>query len=217
MENMMHKYTFILATILSLVVCAGVLHATSQETKTESTSDNSGPQIFDVDSVHSSTTFRVHHLGAGMFYGRFNDVTGTIQYDPEQKKGLQFNIEVDVNSVDSGHPDLDGHLKSPDFFNAVEFPKMSFKSTGATMDKDADNPDGDTYRVEGNLTIHGITKKVTIEAVEVGHRTTRRGERIGFECFFTIKRSEFEMPYGIEGNRIGDKIRIIVSLEATAR
>ena len=207
----------VIATCL-LVVLAGTLalSAGAQETTGE-VADKTGVRKFDVDAVHSTTIFRVHHMGAGMFYGRFNDIGGTIEYDTATKKGLELNLEVDINSVDSGNERLDGHLKSPDFFNAVEFPKMTFKSTSATMMPDKDHPDGDTYKVEGDLTIHGVTKKISVYVVNVGHRMTRRGERVGFECVFTIKRSDFGMAYGVEGDTLGDSTQIIVSLEATAR
>ena len=202
----------------ALCAIAGTMALTAgaQETPDEATKP-AEVRTFDVDAVHSTTIFRVHHMGAGMFYGRFNDVGGTIEYDPATKQGLAMDLEVDINSIDSGNENLDGHLKSPDFFNAVEFPKMTFKSTSATLVPEKDHPDGDVYKVEGDLTIHGVTKRISVDVVHVGHRMTRRGERVGFECIFTIKRSEFDMPYGLEGDRLGDSTQIIVSLEATAR
>ena len=205
-------------TTCLLITMAGTfaLSAVAQETAGE-TVDKTGTRTFDVDAVHSTTIFRVHHMGAGMFYGRFNDVGGTIEYDPTTKKGLALDLVVDINSVDSGNERLDGHLKSPDFFNAVEFPKMTFKSTSAKLEPDAKHADGDVYKVEGDLTIHGVTKKISVEVVHVGHQNTRRGERVGFECIFTIKRSEFDMPYGVEGDTLGNSTQIIVSLEAAAR
>jgi polyisoprenoid-binding protein YceI len=210
--------TFRLMTACLLIAMAGAfaMSAGAQETTGEA-ADKTGARTFDVDAVHSTTIFRVHHMGAGMFYGRFNDVGGTIEYDPSTKKGLALDLVVDINSIDSGNSKLDGHLKSPDFFNAVEFPKMTFKSTSATLMPDMDHPDGDVYKVEGNLTIHGVTKKISVEVVHVGHQNTRRGVRIGFECIFTIKRSEFDMPYGVEGDALGNSTQIIVSLEAAAR
>ncbi|MDG2200787.1 MAG: YceI family protein [Phycisphaerales bacterium] len=210
--------TFRLMMTSLLIAMAGTLalSAGAQETTSEAT-DKTGVHTFDVDAVHSTTIFRVHHMGAGMFYGRFNDVGGTIEYDTSTKKGLALDLVVDVNSVDSGNERLDGHLKSPDFFNAVEFPKMTFKSTSATLEPDTKHADGDVYKVEGDLTIHGVTKKISVEVVHVGHEVTRRGERIGFECVFTIKRSEFDMPYGVEGGALGNSVQIIVSLEAAAR
>ncbi|MAB83136.1 MAG: polyisoprenoid-binding protein [Phycisphaerae bacterium] len=211
--------TFRLITICLMLALGGTIafSTTAQEPAPEAASSQEGARTFAVDTVHSMTLFRIQHMGAGMFYGRFNDVTGTIGFDPEKGTDLSLDISIDINSIDSGHPGLDGHLKSPDFFNAVEFPKMTFKSSGTRMLPDTKHPDGDVYEVEGDLTIHGVTKKIKVEVVHVGHRTTQRGERVGLECIFSIKRSDYGMPYGVEGDSIGDTTRIIVSLEAIAQ
>jgi polyisoprenoid-binding protein YceI len=168
-------------------------------------------QTFEVDSVHSTSLFRVQHLGAGMFYGRFNDVTGTIKYAPGSETDLSFNIEIDVNSVDTGNSNLDGHLKSPDFFNSVEFASMHFSSRSAKLVKP------DVYRVEGDLKIHGVSRPITVDIEQTGLAAGKRGERVGFETVFEIKRSEFGMEYGLGENGIGDSTRVIVSLEAIAQ
>lgn len=187
---------------------------TADDSTTEATVE---ARTFEVDPVHSATLFRVQHLGAGMFYGRFNDVTGTIEFDPDAKRGLKLDIDVAIDSVDCGHPGLDGHLKSPDFFNAVEFPKMMFRTTSAKPAPAKQHEDGDVYDVEGDLTIHGVTRKITVEAIVVGHSKGQRGEKLGIECIFSIKRSDYDMSYGVESGGIGDRTGIIVSLEATAR
>ena len=204
-------------TVTILMIIAGVLSLAASQTSTEPGAAESEVKTFDVDPVHSATIFRVQHLGAGMFYGRFNDVTGTIEFDPESNRGLVFDIAVSIDSVDSGHPGLDGHLKNPDFFNAVEFPNMTFKSTSAKHAPAKEHPDGDVFDVEGDLTMHGVTKRIKVEAVLVGHSTGKRGEKIGLECIFSVKRSEYGMSYGVASGSLGDETRIIVSLEATAQ
>ena len=93
-----------------------------------------------VDTVHSCAMFRVRHMGAGFFWGRFNDVSGTIDLDPASWKSLSMDIVIDVASVDSGHPGLDKHLVSPDFFDSKEFPKITFKKLAEEM-VDADAAD----------------------------------------------------------------------------
>ena len=106
-----------------------------------------------VDSVHSCAMFRVRHMGAGFFWGRFNDVTGTIAFNPEDAKSLGMDITIDVNSVDSGNESLDKHLKSPDFFDSKEFPKITFKSTSVKQvptTKRSDDP-GHCLGRDGNL------------------------------------------------------------------
>ena len=160
---------------------------------------------FQIDSVHSTAIFKAHHRGAGMFYGRFNDVTGIIQVD----EGIPaFDVSIDIDSVDTNNTRLDGHLKSPDFFNVVEFPVMSFKSS--SVKKVAD----ENYEVIGEITIHGVTKPLVVSMFKTGQATNPRGELIGYETTFYITRSDFGMMYGIEGGALGDEIIVIVALEA---
>jgi polyisoprenoid-binding protein YceI len=103
--------------------------------------------------------FRVHHLGAGQFWGRFNDVSGSMSFDASGAP-TAFDISVATESVDTAEPRLDNHLKSPDFFNAKEFPALTFKSTKVSR-----NADG-TFSIMGNFSMHGVTKEVTA-AIEV--------------------------------------------------
>ena len=166
---------------------------------------------YSIDPVHSTSLFRVHHFGAGMFYGRFNDVTGTITYNPEDPDSLSFKVAIAVESVDTNSERLDGHLKSPDFFNAKEFSEMTFKSTAVSK------IDDDTFEVTGDLTIHGVTKTITTQVDLTGVVDTRRGKKIGFETKFTVDRSEYGMTYGLQNGALGKDIRLLVSMEAGAQ
>ena len=171
-----------------------------------------------VDATHSMVLFRVrHHVGA--FWGRFNDVNGTadLSIDGDALTGMALDISVPIAGVDCGNDNLDRHLRSSDFFNEVEFPAMTFKSTSAKHAPAKQHPDGDVFDVEGDLTMHGVTKRIKVEAVLVGHSIGKRGEKIGLECIFSVKRSEYGMSYGVASGSLGDETRIIVSLEATAQ
>ena len=184
--------------VLPVLVGLSMLSA-AQEVEPEKQSS------FQVDSVHSTSIFRAHHRGAGMFYGRFNDVTGTI----DLVEGLPvFAISIAIDSVDTNNEKLDGHLKSPDFFNSVEFPEMTFKSSSAKKISDK------KYEVVGKITMHGVEKPLTVVMEKTGQVTGRRGEMIGFETEFTMNRSEFGMTYGIESGALSDNIKVIVALEA---
>ena len=160
---------------------------------------------FNIDAVHSTAIFRVHHVGAGMFYGRFNDVTGMIALSGDVPS---FDVSIAIDSVDSSNERLDSHLKSPDFFNAVEFPTMSFKSSSVKSVGD------NKYEVTGEITMHGVTKPLTVNMEKTGHVDGRRGEMVGFETEFELTRSEFGMNYGVESGSLGDKVKVIVALEA---
>jgi polyisoprenoid-binding protein YceI len=193
-------------TALTLTVVG--LAATAQDTKPAATTAPAaagGATVFGVDDVHSTALFRVMHAGAGQFWGRFNDISGTFTLSDDPAK-LAFMIDVAIDSVDSGNDKLDGHLKSPDFFNSKEFPKMSFKSTGA---KKAGNG---MFEVMGDLTMHGVTKPITA-MVEITGQSSMMGQRGGAEATFTVKRSEFGMTYGVEKGVIGDMVKVVVGLE----
>ena len=163
---------------------------------------------YDIDSVHSTVLFRVQHLGAGQFWGRFNDVTGTITFTPEKEEHFAFDVNVDLESVDSGNEKLDGHLKSPDFFNAKEFKNLTFKST------EVERLGQTVWDVSGDLTMNGVTKPV-LAVVRFTGTAEMRGRRCGLEAEFDIKRSDFNQNWGVENGSLGDKVRIIVGMEAT--
>ena len=162
-------------------------------------------ETWTIDDVHSMALFRVQHMGAGMFWGRFDGVTGTITTG---EGSIAFDVTIDTGSVSSGNDKLNGHLKSPDFFSVKEFPTMNFKSTKAVRGADG------MWDVTGDLTMHGVTKPVTAKVEQTGRMKGRGGEAIGFEAIFTVDRSQFGMNYGVEKGAIGKDVRVIVGLEA---
>ena len=164
--------------------------------------------VWKIDDTHSMGLFRVQHFGAGMFWGRFDGVTGTITTSGTPIENISFNVSIDTNSISSANKDLDSHLRSPDFFSVKEFPEMNFKSTSTKK------LEGNMWEVAGTITIHGITKPHVVQMELTGQSESARGKKIGFEAVFTIDRSEFGMTYGIEKNAIGKNVRIIVALEA---
>jgi polyisoprenoid-binding protein YceI len=160
---------------------------------------------YKVDPVHSSIVFGIMHLDVTNVYGRFNDVSGTLVFDKENPSKSSLQVEVKVASVDTHEPKRDQHLKSPDFFNAKEFPLMTFKSNKVEAN-------GDTYKVSGDFTLHGVTKPITVDFKKGAEAKGMQNEiRTGGETHFTIKRSD----YGIKfmPGAVGDEVKIIVSLE----
>src|SRR5262249_40416712 len=142
---------------------------------------------FTVDTVHSSVIYRIKHMNVGYAYGRFNDITGSFTVDEQNPSGMSFQVQVKPASVDTGNPKRDQHLKSPDFFNAQQFPVITFKSKKVTKS-------GTGYDVEGDLTLHGTTKPVMakVEGVSVVPGF-RGGYQAGLEATLEIKRSDFGM------------------------
>lgn len=160
-----------------------------------------------IDPVHSSVLFKVKHLGVASFYGRFNDVSGTIVLDEASPEKGSIEVVVQVDSVDTHEPKRDQHLKSPDFFSAAEFPTITFKSKSVRQS-------GSDWSVTGDLTIHGVTQSVTTEFARTGTGPGMQKEmRTGGEATFTIQRSDFGMTFMLPDG-VGDEVTLIISLEA---
>jgi polyisoprenoid-binding protein YceI len=159
---------------------------------------------FKIDPVHSSVVFSVMYLGVSNFYGRFNDVSGTVVLDKADPSKSSVELTIPVESVDTHNEKRDQVLRSPDFFNAKQFPVMAFKSKQVESS-------GDTYKVTGDFTLHGVTKPLTLEIKKGGEGKGMEGEiRGGGETRFTIKRSDYGMNF-MQGP-LGDEINIVVSL-----
>lgn len=168
---------------------------------------DSSPSTYKVDSVHSTAIFSVHHLGAGRFYGRFNDVTGTFVYAEGSADALTFDITIPIKSIDTNNERLNRHLKSPDFFNVKEFPTMTFVSDKTRRLGDR------TYEVSGTLTIHGVSRPITTEVEWTGSAQMGPSHRCGFHTTFTVNRSDYGVMYGVANGMVGDETSVILSME----
>ena len=161
-----------------------------------------------VDGGHSTVLFRVKHLGVSNFYGRFNEISGSFVIG-DKPSDSSVKIEVKTESIDTNSAGRDRHLKSPDFFNAKQFPVLSFVSTKVSQ------KDGNIYEVTGELSCHGETKTVTMEMEKIGEREAgaRFGYRAGFEAVFELKRSDYGMNFMVDNGALGDTIKVFVSIE----
>lgn len=171
-----------------------------------------GPALgaeYAIDPVHSAALFKVKHLGASYSYGQFPGIDGTISFDPAKPEASSVTVAIKTESVNTFNEMRDRHLKSPDFFNAKEFPEMTFKSTGWKKSGDG------AFDVTGDLTINGTTKSITVPVEHVGDGKNQRGQELtGFHAVFTIDRTEFGMAYGVaETGGLGKDVEIIFSVE----
>jgi polyisoprenoid-binding protein YceI len=164
-----------------------------------------------IDPVHSSVLFKVKHMGVANFYGRFNEIAGTIAYDEANPEKSSVSLEIQTGSVDTHASGRDDHLKSADFFNAAQFPTLSFASTSV------EKSGGTTYEVRGDLTMLGVTKPVTLTVEKTGEGTHPRSQKpmIGFEARATIARSEWGMEF--MNGPLSDQVELIIALEARAQ
>ncbi len=163
---------------------------------------------YELDPGHSVALFRVKHFGVSYVHGRFNKVTGTMVLDPDLGK-TSVNIEVTADSVFTALKKRDDHLRSPDFLNSKQFPKITFTSESVRAAGEK------KYEVSGELDLHGVKKPVKATFEHVGaaaHPMDPNAFLTGFEGTFTVKRSDFGMNY-MQGG-LGDEVVITVAVEA---
>ena len=168
------------------------------------------PAIYKVDSDHSGVGFSIRHFVSNVS-GRFRDFDGTIKYDKANPAASSVEFTVKAASIDTANNDRDEHLRSKDFFDVQKFPTLTFTSTKVVA------KDANTLDVTGNLTMHGVTKPITIPVTLLGSVKTPKGEKAGFETNFKVDRKE----YGITWNNVldsgpvlGDEVKVNIEVEA---
>ncbi len=200
-----------LCSVLTLVACASVALGFALRAPPVLTAAQPTPAAaitYDIDGGHSSLLFRAKHLNVSYVYGRFNEFSGQFTFDSAKPENSKVEVEITIESVDSGVDKRDAHLRSPDFFDAKQFPTATFKSKSVRKTKDGH------FEVTGDFTLHGVTKPITIDVESVGTvKDERAGEIAGFHGTFTLKRSEFGVSYG--PTALGEDILVIVSVEGT--
>jgi polyisoprenoid-binding protein YceI len=164
---------------------------------------------YTVDAVHSSVTFKVPHLGISFIHGRFNAVSGNFTIDPDNADKSSFAMTIKTDSVDTNNKGRDAHLCKADFFNATQFPSITFKSTSVKAVKDG-------YEVKGDLTLHGETKPISF-TLKGGKKAQfpPGAQRTGFSTDLTIKRSDFKMDKMLQ--MIGDEVPVSISFEGVKK
>jgi polyisoprenoid-binding protein YceI len=164
-------------------------------------------ETFTIDPVHSAVLYRAGHMNVSHSWGRFSDISGTLALDDPNADNNSIDITVKATSIDSGAAARDEHLRGPDFLNVKQFPTITFKSTQIKA------VDPKTLEVTGNLTIHGVSKPVTLKVERLGAgKSPMGGSSVGLETTFKINRSDFDMKNML--NMIADEVMLIVSLEA---
>lgn len=164
-----------------------------------------------IDPTHSEIQFKVKHLVISTVTGSFKSFEGSAESDNEDFNGAKVNFSADVDSIDTNQPQRDEHLKSADFFESEKYPKISFTGTLVSTG-------GDDYKLEGNLTIKGVTKPFTFEAEHGGSMTDFYGNhKTGFEIKGKINRQEFGLTWSAVteagGIVVGDDIKLIGNIQ----
>lgn len=170
---------------------------------------------FVVDPSHTELTFSVRHMMVSKVRGRFSQMEGVIHL-AEDPLDSSVEITIDAASIDTGAPDRDAHLVSPDFFDAEKYPKVTFRSTAV---KDVQ---GDTFTLEGDLTIRDVTRPISFTATYNGTGKNPWGATvIGFEGRVELDREDFGLTWNqaleTGGVLVGKVITIDIAVEATSQ
>ena len=167
---------------------------------------------YSIDPAHSRVEFAVKHLGIATVKGSFDTFEGTLELGGDLASAKAHGT-VDVASIETKEAARDEHLRSADFFDAEQYPKLTFASTAV-------NPiDQDTFEITGDLTLHGVTRPVTLKAEIQGTETDPWGnERVGLEVTGTLSRGDFGMTFnqalGSGNVLVSDKVRLSLDLSA---
>ena len=171
-------------------------------------------RTFTIDPKHTSIAFSVRHLMIAKVRGSFGSVSGTVELGASGLIPTAVKAEIDIVSIDTREAQRDGHLKSPDFFDAENHPKMHFTSTKIEAEGDT------SFRLTGDLQIRGTTQSVTFEAEASGQGPDPfgAGTRIAYEAKTKIKRSAFGLTWNTAletgGVAISDDVEITLDVEA---
>lgn len=165
-----------------------------------------------VDPTHSEVQFKIKHLVISTVTGAFNNFSGEVEASEETFEDANIQFSLDVNSIDTNQTMRDDHLKSAEFFDAAQFPSITFKSSSFKKLK------GDDYQLSGQLTIRDITKDVVLNAEFGGSAKDFYGNtKSGFEVTGKINRKEFGLTYNAVtetgGIALGDDIKLIANIQ----
>ncbi|HVM96527.1 MAG TPA: YceI family protein [Candidatus Acidoferrales bacterium] len=172
---------------------------------------------YKVDPDHTSVSFRVRHLFSAV-KGRFDKFDGEIEFDPTKPEATKVTGSIDVASINTNVAERDKHLRSKDFFDVANFPKITFASTGVT-DLDSTKKAG---KMQAKLTIHGVEKPVVLEVSFLGEVKDPWGNvKAGFAANTTINRKDFGLTWNqaleTGGALVGDDVQIEIDAEGYAQ
>ena len=170
---------------------------------------------WDIDPTHTEVSFTIRHLMVSKVRGYFRTFSGAFVVDPDLARS-RVEAEVDLASIDTNHPDRDAHVRSADFFDVERFPTMRFRSTGVRAA-------GDHYVVDGELSLHGVTRPLSLELALTGYlpKSPFGDTRVGFSATGEIDRRDYGLHWNgpVEGGGVilGHTVQIALAVEAVKR
>lgn len=177
----------------------------------ETATPAAGATTWKIDPAHSSIEFAVKHMMFTTVKGRFTDAGGTIQFDPKNPTGGHADITIGTASIDTREAQRDAHLKSVDFFDVENFAAITFKSTRI-------EGTSKSFRMSGDLTIHGVTKPVTLDVTYEGSgKDPWGGERAGYSATGKLNRKDFGLTWNAAletgGFLVGDEVKLSLDVQ----
>lgn len=162
---------------------------------------------YEIDASHTSINFGINHMGFSNYQGRFNAVSGSLKFNAAAPEKSELTVTVTTDSIDTNNAKLEGELKGPQWFDSAKFPTLTFVST--TIQKTSDT----TGKVLGNLTMHGVTKPVTLDVTFNGGGVNKlaNADALGFSAKGSIKRSDFGISQYVP--MVGDEVMIAIETE----
>ena len=168
---------------------------------------------WNIDPDHSVGSFSIRHMTVAFVHGQMNKVSGSINFDPDNFSGISVQFDIDLSSIITGIGKRDDHLKSEEFFDIQTFPEITFKSTSA------ERTGYSSCSINGDITIHGVTRSVTLEADILGPVDSPFGETtLGITGKTVINREDFGLtwnePMGNGGFMVGKEVEVSMNIEA---
>jgi polyisoprenoid-binding protein YceI len=165
------------------------------------------------DLAHSSIDFKVQHMMVTSVKGQFRDFTGTIIGDIENPTSAEIDVDIDAASIDTRNEQRDAHLRSADFLDTENFPRITYKSTRIERVGD------EQFKIYGDLTIRGVTREIDLEGTVNGHGTTPYGQEVvGMSAKGELNRKDFGLTWNVAlekgGWLVGDKLKLDFEIEA---
>lgn len=172
-----------------------------------------GVTTWEVDQSHSNVEFSVRHLMISSVKGRFGDVKGTIRVDDLDPTEAEVDVVIGVASIDTRQEQRDAHLRSPDFFDAEQFPNLTFRST-----RIEGNPLKGDFAIIGDLAIRGVSREIKLDVTNEGATKDPWGnQRAGFSARTKIERKDFGLTWNqaleTGGVVVGDEVKISIEIE----
>ena len=165
--------------------------------------------VYNVDNAHSRIGFTITHLGISDFNGQFDKYETKITGTKADFSDAVFEFSADAASINTFNSNRDEHLRSEDFFNTDKFEKLNFKSTSVVAMRD------NKFEIIGDLTMHGITKSVVLNATHVGNFENPKSKKMasGFKITGTVKRSDYGVGPGFVAPMLSDEVQLVANIE----